>query len=732
MGEFDVRPNDPSLPYGALSRRQPAEGAAREVVPDRAAAAAARRADAGRRRRRAPADLRADPRRRRGARHGVVCASSDYEQLAAICDRVIVFGRGRVVPRARRRRAHEGADRRAVLRRDGRRGCRESSHDRGDRGDRAARRRRRPTHRRSSGRRRARALRAAARLGADVRRLRDPAADTFLTTSNFTTIFGSQAILVVLTLALLIAADRRRLRPLGRGDADARRRWCSRSSTSHHGWSIWASIVAALGVGVVRRADQRRARRRSRHRLADRRRSAPARSSPASCSGSATRRRSAACRDGLIDWVVVKRLFGIPLEFYYGIALCVILWYVFEYTPVGRRLLFVGRGRSVARLSGIRVVAPALGRARRVRRDQRRSPASSTPARSAPPTRPRGSSFLLPAFAAAFLGATSDLRPGASTRSGSFVGRLLPRHRHHRAPAARRADVRAEALLRRRADPGRGAVAGRPPPRRAPDRLIAIDPASGRGRDPRAGPPRRARRDRRLATRLLAGVGRRAGATSSSGCARRGSRCGATRSATSGAGSREPSPAPSIASGSHIDSQTPGGRYDGALGDRRRGRGGAGAEGAGRPAAAHARGRLAVRGGGARASSSAGFWGSRAITGEIAASTSTRCATTTASRSARRWRRSGSTRSGSPRRGATTSTRSSNCTSSRARGSRTRAPGRRRHRDHRHPPLRRRARRPFRPCRGPADDRPARPDAGHGGDRAGRDRRTRSSWARRR
>ena len=27
----------------------------------------------------------------------VVCASSDYEQLAAICDRVLVFGRGRIV-----------------------------------------------------------------------------------------------------------------------------------------------------------------------------------------------------------------------------------------------------------------------------------------------------------------------------------------------------------------------------------------------------------------------------------------------------------------------------------------------------------------------------------------------------------------------------------------------------------------------------------------------------------
>ena len=48
--------------------------------------------------------------------------------------------------------------------------------------------------------------------------------DTFLTTSNFTTIFGSQAVLVVLTLALLAAADRGRLRPLGRRDDGARRR----------------------------------------------------------------------------------------------------------------------------------------------------------------------------------------------------------------------------------------------------------------------------------------------------------------------------------------------------------------------------------------------------------------------------------------------------------------------------------------------------------------------------
>jgi nucleoside transporter len=48
-------------------------------------------------------------------------------------------------------------------------------------------------------------------------------------------------------------------------------------------------------------------------------------------------------------FVLCSLLISIPLAFYYGLGLCVALWYVLEFTPVGRRLLFVGRGRSVAR-----------------------------------------------------------------------------------------------------------------------------------------------------------------------------------------------------------------------------------------------------------------------------------------------------------------------------------------------------------------------------------------------
>jgi len=96
-----------------------------------------------------------------------------------------------------------------------------------------------------------------------------------------------------------------------------------------------------------------------------------------------------------------------------------VMLYVFEFMPVGRRLLFVGRGRSVARLSGIGVsrlrwgamavsgvisafagvlYAGTLGSA---------DPTSSL-------------SFLLPAFAAAFLGATT-IMPGRFNPIGSIA-----------------------------------------------------------------------------------------------------------------------------------------------------------------------------------------------------------------------------------------------------------------------------------------------------------------------
>lgn len=123
--------------------------------------------------------------------------------------------------------------------------------------------------------------------------------------------------------------------------------------------------------------------------------------------------------DWLTTWVVVNRVFRVPLEFYYGIALTAVVWYVYSYTALGRRLLFVGRGREVARLSGIRVgrvrwgalimsglIAAVAGVVY-----------SGTTGAADPIS---GSSYMLPAFAACFLGATTII-PGRYNPWGTWI-----------------------------------------------------------------------------------------------------------------------------------------------------------------------------------------------------------------------------------------------------------------------------------------------------------------------
>jgi ribose transport system permease protein len=121
----------------------------------------------------------------------------------------------------------------------------------------------------------------------------------------------------------------------------------------------------------------------------------------------------------LSQWVIVNRLFGIPLVFYYAIFLAVVVWYAFEFTAVGRRVLFVGRGREVARLSGIHtdrirwgclVVSGLFG-----------SFAGIVYAGTQGAADPiSGTTYLLPALAAAFLGSTSII-PGRFNPWGSTI-----------------------------------------------------------------------------------------------------------------------------------------------------------------------------------------------------------------------------------------------------------------------------------------------------------------------
>jgi ribose transport system permease protein len=114
-----------------------------------------------------------------------------------------------------------------------------------------------------------------------------------------------------------------------------------------------------------------------------------------------------------------EQLFGVQLGFYYGLLLTVIVWYVFAYTPLGRYLYFVGAGRDVARLSGIRVEAIRAGAL--IASSGFAALGGVVLAGLLGATDPNvGQSFLLPAFAAAFLGATA-ITPGRFNPWGTFI-----------------------------------------------------------------------------------------------------------------------------------------------------------------------------------------------------------------------------------------------------------------------------------------------------------------------
>jgi ribose transport system permease protein len=241
--------------------------------------------------------------------------------------------------------------------------------------------------------------------------------ETFPTIDNFATIFGTQAVLVILTLGLII--------PLTAGDYDlsiAATLALSAMTVAllnvDHGWPILPAIGVALlagaVVGLVNAA------------IVIKFEVDPF----IATLGTATflqglilwvsdSRTIAGVSSSLTDAVIVNRLFGIPLAFWYGLVLVVVLWYVFERMPAGRRLLFVGRGRSVARLSGIRV--PRVRTVAFIASGVLAAAAGVVYAGTTGSADPSsGLQFLLPAYAAAFLGSTSIV-PGRFNPIGAAV-----------------------------------------------------------------------------------------------------------------------------------------------------------------------------------------------------------------------------------------------------------------------------------------------------------------------
>lgn len=121
----------------------------------------------------------------------------------------------------------------------------------------------------------------------------------------------------------------------------------------------------------------------------------------------------------LVNLVIGDQFLGIPLEFYYGLALCLLIWLFFEFTRAGRLVLFVGRSRGVSRLSGIRVNKIrilALGASGFISALAGILYAGTSGA--ADPT--SGTQLMLPAFAGAFLGATV-VKPGRFNPWGSLI-----------------------------------------------------------------------------------------------------------------------------------------------------------------------------------------------------------------------------------------------------------------------------------------------------------------------
>ena len=239
---------------------------------------------------------------------------------------------------------------------------------------------------------------------------------TFPTTVNFQTIFGTQAVLLVMTLGLLIS--------LTAGEFDLSvgavmgfgATMVAWLNVVHH-WPIGAAVLATLAFGiffgavnaflVVRVGVP----------------SLVATLGTGTLLGGVGYGISNSVTIGGISSTLInaasRQIFGLPIAFYVGVAAVVVLWYVFEYTPIGRYLLFVGEGREVARLAGIRVGAIRAGSL--IACSLVVTFAGIMQAGTVGAADPGGgTAFLLPAFAGAFLGQTA-IKPGRFNAWGTFV-----------------------------------------------------------------------------------------------------------------------------------------------------------------------------------------------------------------------------------------------------------------------------------------------------------------------
>ena len=239
----------------------------------------------------------------------------------------------------------------------------------------------------------------------------------FLTLANFSNIFGSQAVLFVLTMALLM--------PLTNGDLDLSVGALSGLvsmviavlNVNDH-MAIVPCILIGLGVGlacgvinglIIVRFDV----------------------NPfiiTLATGTvfggiqewlSKEQTIVGVSTGLSNWTFGNEVLGIPIEFYYGLVIMLIMFFVLTFTAFGQRALFVGQSREVARLSGFKVGSMRLWGfviAGFVAGISGVLFVGTTGSASAG----TGANLLLPAYAAAFLGLTT-IQPGRFNAIGSGI-----------------------------------------------------------------------------------------------------------------------------------------------------------------------------------------------------------------------------------------------------------------------------------------------------------------------
>ena len=118
-----------------------------------------------------------------------------------------------------------------------------------------------------------------------------------------------------------------------------------------------------------------------------------------------------------------KTIWGLPLPVFYMVGIGIVLWWVLEYTPVGRYLYGIGGNPQAARLAGVRVNRITTGAF--ITSGVVSAFAGLVLAAELGSGSPDVSSaYLLPAFSAVFLGAT-QIRPGRVNVLGTLIAIFL-------------------------------------------------------------------------------------------------------------------------------------------------------------------------------------------------------------------------------------------------------------------------------------------------------------------